>query len=87
MGIVLEFPEKRFCRNCARAIGSRRLRTAPRARFCADCEKAVRKALPSGDKATRLSMDDIASIMGYMPKNATDTDAPVITDQSKTPEG
>lgn len=87
MGIVLEFPEKRYCRGCGCAIGSRRLRAAPRARFCADCEKAVRKALPNGEKATQLSMDDIASIMGYLPKSNAESAPPIRNDKSKAPEG
>jgi len=87
MGVVLEFPGKRYCRNCARAIGSSRLRAAPRASFCIDCEKAVRRALPNGSKLSHISMDDIAAIMGYRRKDSPKSGARLSRDQGKTPEG
>jgi len=86
MGVVLEFPDKRFCRSCARAIGSRRLLAVPRARFCVDCEKAVRRALPSGTKLTEMSMDDIAAIMGYRRDDPAKPGARLSRDQGKTPK-
>jgi hypothetical protein len=86
MGVVLEFPDRRYCRSCARAIGSRRLRAVPRARFCVDCEKAVRRALPNGTKLTEMSMDDIAAIMGYRRDDPTKTGARLSRDQGKTPK-
>ncbi len=86
MGVVLEFPNKRYCRNCACAISSRRLRASPRVGFCADCEKAVRRALPDGSKLTHMSMDDIAAIMGYRRDDSPQSGARLSRDQGKTPK-
>jgi len=86
MGVVLEFPDKRYCRNCARAIGSRRLRAEPEVNFCVDCEKAVRRALPNGSKLSHISMDDIAAIMGYRRKDSPKSGARLSRDQGKTPK-
>ncbi len=65
MGVILQFTGGKKCRSCGRQIDPMVLRTAPRRSHCDACLAVKAGAEASAASYKRLTMDDIAKIMGY----------------------
>ena len=65
MGEVLQFTGGKKCRDCGCQIEPRAMREAPHRLYCETCHDTKAKVNANFAKSMRLSMDDIARIMGY----------------------
>jgi len=65
MGIILQFPGGKKCRDCGQQINPHFARQAPHVIHCDQCLDAKSKVNENFAKSMRLTMDDIAKIMGY----------------------
>ena len=65
MGVIVQFSGGRKCRGCGQQIDPKLVRMEPQIVYCQVCYDIKAKVNENFAKSMRLTMDDIAKIMGY----------------------